>query len=308
MNSEVVSVSSVSKRFGNIIALDEFSLSINHGIFGLIGPNGAGKTTLLRILIGLIRADHGEAAVLGFDPSRDSLEIRRLVGVLHETPVYPQSLSVRRFLDRIADLYPDGRSVEEVLDLVDLSDSEKRKIGKLSAGMRQKLGVAQALVGSPRLVILDEPTSNLDVMTRRDLLATISRVHEEEGVAFCIISHVLSELERICTNVAFINKGRVIVSGPIHDIVAEFSTNQYQVLLSDPKAVFSAISALDGVDDAEITSTKTITLVTRDSARQELFDGIRRIAERSQVQLHEIERTRSLERAFLEVMRREEKR
>lgn len=306
-NEEVISVSNVSKHFGDVTALDRFNLTINHGIFGLIGPNGAGKTTLLRILIGLIRTDLGKVRVLGFNPSRDSLEIRRLVGVLHENPVYPRSLSVERFLDRITNLYPDGRSSEEVLDLVGLSDSKERKIGKLSAGMRQKLGVAQALIGSPRLILLDEPTSNLDVMTRRNLLETISRVHEEEGVAFCIISHVLSELERVCTDVAFINTGRTIVSGPIHDVVAKYSTNQYEIILSDPKIVLEAISTLDGVENAEITSTKAITLGIRDGVQQELFGQIKQVTQRNGVQLHEIEKTRSLERAFLEVMRHEKK-
>jgi ABC-2 type transport system ATP-binding protein len=192
-----------------------------------------------------------------------------------------------------------------VLELVGLHDSRDRKIGKLSAGMRQRLGVAQALVGNPELVLLDEPTSNLDVMARRNLLSTITDVHETEGVSFCIISHVLSELERVCTDVAFINKGRAITAGPIYDVISKHSANQFNVLLSDPKIIIEDIRNMDFVESADITGAKSITVVLGNGADMTLLDDIRHRAESRGVQVYEIEKIHSLERAFLEVMKHE---
>jgi ABC-2 type transport system ATP-binding protein len=163
MTKEILSVSDLTKRFGDIVALDRLTLSMRHGIFGLIGPNGAGKTTLLRVLLGLIKADGGEAKVLGLDINDESFDIRRRVGVLHEHPIYPPSLTAGRYLERVSRLYDAGRDPSELLELVGLLDAKQRKIGNLSAGMRQRLGVAQALIGKPELVFLDEPTSNLDI-------------------------------------------------------------------------------------------------------------------------------------------------
>lgn len=302
---EVWSVSNLTKEFGEITALDRFNLSVNHGIFGLVGPNGAGKTTLLRILIGLIEPDEGRAQVLGMDACQDSLKIRQRVGVLHENPLYPASLKVSGFLERVSRLFRTSRSTHEVLEMVGLHDAKNRRIGELSAGMRQRLGVAQALVGNPELVFLDEPTSNLDVIARRNLLTTISDVHETEGVAFCIISHVLSELERVCTDVAFINRGRTIAAGPITDVISEHSANHFSVFLSNPKDVFEDIKSLDFIERANITGTKSITVVLVEGTDKTMLDEIKLLAKRKSVQVYEIEKARSLEHAFMEVMKLE---
>jgi ABC-2 type transport system ATP-binding protein len=125
MTKEILSVSDLTKRFGDIVALDRLTLSMRHGIFGLIGPNGAGKTTLLRVLLGLIKADGGEAKVLGLDINDESFDIRRRVGVLHEHPIYPPSLTAGRYLERVSRLYDAGRDPSELLELVGLLDAKQ---------------------------------------------------------------------------------------------------------------------------------------------------------------------------------------
>jgi ABC-2 type transport system ATP-binding protein len=302
---KVLSISNASKRFRDVQALDKLTLEMGNGVFGLIGPNGAGKTTLLRILLGLIQADEGRIEVLGLDAYTESFEIRKRLGVLHEHPIYPPSLTVNHFLERVSKIYKSRENPIELLDVVGLSEAKQRKIGNLSAGMRQKLGVAQALIGKPELVFLDEPTSNLDVMARRDLLNVILNIHKEEGVSFCIISHVLSELERVCSDVAFINAGRSIVAGPIHEIITQYSSNQYTIIASDPRILHDELIKADIVERSEVTGAKAMTVIMRSDNHSTILAEIEQLAKSKEIKVYDIERTKSLEEAFLEVMRHE---
>jgi ABC-2 type transport system ATP-binding protein len=303
--SSVITAENVSKRFGQVVALDNFSLHAGKGIIGLIGPNGAGKTTFLRVLLGLIQADSGQVEVMGMDSSRNSYEIRQRVGVLHEYPIYPSSITVSHFLEKVSRLYRSRESPAELIGLVGLTEAAGRKIGKLSAGMRQRLGVAQALIGKPELVFLDEPTSNLDVMARRDLLKTLLRVHKEEEVSFCIISHVLSELERVCSDVAFIKGGRVIVVGPLHEVISRFAASQYHVVVSDPHLILDDLTNIGGIERVELAGVKTITVVLTDGKWDSIVLAIEELAKQKGVKVYEIEKASTLEEAFLEVMRNE---
>ncbi|TFG13433.1 ABC transporter ATP-binding protein [Candidatus Thorarchaeota archaeon] len=299
----IVSVHNLTKRFGNIIALDKLSLRMDYGVFGLIGPNGAGKTTLLRILLGLIEADGGSSIVLEQDTATHSFEIRQRIGVLHERPTYPSSLTVGHFLKRVSNLYETSEDIDILLKRVELLNAKERRIRALSAGMHQKLGIAQALIGKPELVFLDEPTSNLDVMARVDLLRTIRDVHRNEGVSFCIISHVLSELERVCDNVAFINKGKTVVQGPIQEIINEYSSNQYNVVVSDPHILCKDLQTINDVMHVEVTGAKTLTIMVTTNNPKQLRTDIERCARLKGVNVYEMEKSHSLEQAFVEVMR-----
>ncbi|MGD2072356.1 MAG: ABC transporter ATP-binding protein [Candidatus Thorarchaeota archaeon] len=302
---KIVSVHNLTKRFGNIVALDELTLNMDSGVFGLIGPNGAGKTTLLRILLGLIKADEGTSKVLDQDTVTYSFEIRQRIGVLHELPVYPSSLTVGHFLERVSNLYETREDIDEMLKLVGLLDAKHRRIRALSAGMRQRLGIAQALIGKPELVFLDEPTSNLDVMARAELLKTIRNVYKIEGVSFCIISHVLSELERVCDNVAFINKGKTVIAGPIQDIINKYSSNHYNIVVSDPYTIFEDLQTITDVIHVEVTGAKTLTIIVRTDDLKQLRTDIERCAGLKGVNVYEMEKSTSLEQAFMEAMRNE---
>jgi len=301
----IIVAKDITKRFGQVLALDNFNLSTSKGIIGLIGPNGAGKTTFLRILLGLIPPDEGEVRVMGLESQHDSYEIRQRIGVLHEYPLYPPSMTVNLFLERVARLYTDRENVVELLDQVGLENAAQRKIGKLSAGMRQRLGVAQALIGKPELVFLDEPTSNLDVMARRELLKMLTQVHEENGVSFFIISHVLSELERVCSDVAFIKKGRTIVVGPLHEVIKQFASSQYHVVVSNPRLIVDDLASIEGIENVEIAGVKTISIALKDGKQDSVLRAIEEIARRKDVQVYEIEKASTLEEAFLKVMQHE---
>ena len=205
--TDIVSVTGLSKTFGKVEALKEFTLDIEAGIFGPIGPNGAGKTTLIRVLLGLIHADAGQANVLGMNVRTHSLDIRRRIGVLHERPSFTPTISTLDYLQCVKQIYRSQSDPKELLATVGLEDAHDRKIMNLSAGMHQRLGIAQALIGSPELVFLDEPTSNLDVVGRDEIIKLIVDLNLDLGVSFFIASHILSELERACQTVAFIREG-----------------------------------------------------------------------------------------------------
>ncbi len=301
----MISVHELHKRFGDTKALDGMSLDMRKGILGLIGPNGAGKTTLIRILLGLIRPDDGGAAVLGFDVRKDSLRIRQKIGILHEAPSYPSTLKVAYYLHRVAKLYDRQRSCDELLELVGLTNAKDKKIRNLSAGMKQRLGIAQALIGEPELVFLDEPTSNLDPIARSDILQMILHIHKDTGVSFLISSHILIELEKVCTDIAFMNDGKVIERGSILDVLRKHSDNRYVILLSDPHALIRDIQKIRDVVSVEISGAKSITVATTKNMQQQLLTKIEQLAQQRGVSIYEIDKTSSLDQAFREVMRNE---
>ena len=176
MTQFVVFTNGLVKRFGNVEALRGLSLEVPKGVSGLVGPNGSGKTTLINILLGLLKPDDGEAYMLGLDCWRDSYQIKQRVGVLRENPGYPKHLTGNRYLKmiaRIRDLPQPEVEVKKALESVELIGAGDRRIGEYSAGMLQRLGLAQALMGDPELIILDEPIANLDPLSRIKLLETI---------------------------------------------------------------------------------------------------------------------------------------
>jgi ABC-2 type transport system ATP-binding protein len=196
-NRFVVEVDKISKNFGHVQALDELELKIEPGLFGIIGPNGAGKTTLLRILLGLIQPSSGFARVLDMDISQ-SKKIRERIGVLLENPTLPKAMGAREYLSQVIKLYGGNSDPDELLELVGLQDATNRQIGHLSAGMRQRLGIALVFAGNPELIILDEPTSNLDVPGREQMLDLLSHLYHKSKVSIIIASHILTELEQVC--------------------------------------------------------------------------------------------------------------
>ncbi|MGY5875808.1 MAG: ABC transporter ATP-binding protein [Candidatus Thorarchaeota archaeon] len=298
----MISVSKIYKDFGAIRALDELTLQIEPGIFGLIGPNGAGKTTLIRILVGLIRPDAGKGQVLGFDIRSNSVSIRRRIGVLHEKPSFPRNMKVQDYLIKVAMIYNSDASPEELLTIVDLTNASGRQIGNLSAGMLQRLGIAQALIGQPELVILDEPTSNLDVSGRDDVVSLIVKLHNELDVSFFISSHVLSELERACHQVAFIKMGKIIERGTVLDIIKKHTTETFRIITSDSKKLRSAIDDIPGLSKAKISGANAITVRIEGREVEEVKADVVVIAESLEIEIYAIEEAASLENAYRRIM------
>ena len=213
----------LTKQFGDLTAVDNINLNINTGeLFGFLGPNGAGKTTTIKMLIGLLRPTSGICRIGGFDVTEQPLEARRVFGYIPDNPFLYEKLTGREFLHFMADLYsvsPQNREahIQDLLTLLDLQDKGNDLIGGYSRGMRQKIALAGALIHTPRVIFLDEPTVGLDprgARTMRDILREMFR----RGTTVFISTHILEIAERLCDRVAIVNKGRMIAMGTMEEL------------------------------------------------------------------------------------------
>jgi ABC-2 type transport system ATP-binding protein len=294
----------LTKRFGGergVLAVDRLDLDVPAGsVFGLLGPNGAGKTTTLRLITGLARPTDGVVTIDGVTVSsatERAIATRRSIGVLDQDPRYYGWMTGRElveFAGRLQDLSPADarRRSTETLELVGLADAAGRRIGGYSGGMRQRIGIAQALVAEPRLLVLDEPVSSLDPEGRRDLLVLIERLRASATVLFS--THVLADIERICDRVGIIDHGRLVTEGPLDELLGRFAQPLYRL---EPEAgQESAIEALvarlrgtpwvDGVreeagriivsvTDEAVASAELLPLVVSAGVRLALFERAR---------------------------------
>ena len=223
----------LTKRFGSILALDRLDLAVPRGsIFGLLGPNGAGKTTTIRILAGLARPTAGSALVAGVPVGLGQPELRRRLGYLDQDPRFYSWMKGRELLELVGRLYGLGGAelrtrVAGMLERTGLAGAAERRIGGYSGGMRQRLGIAQALVHAPELLILDEPVSSLDPEGRRDLLELVAGLRGEATVVFS--THVLADVERICDRVAILDRGRRVTEGPLEELLAAHARPIYNL-------------------------------------------------------------------------------
>jgi ABC-2 type transport system ATP-binding protein len=228
-----ISVRGLTKRYGSILALDSLDLQVPAGsVFGFLGPNGAGKTTTLRILTSLANADAGAAAIQGV-PAGDGAPNRRgLIGYLDQDPRFHGWMRGRELLELVGSLYGmrggELRArIDETLDVVGLADAGRRAIGGYSGGMRQRLGLAQAILNRPPVLLLDEPVSALDPEGRRDVLEVIRRLGGESTVLFS--THILNDVERVCDRVAILDHGRLVTEGPMDELLARYAKPIYVV-------------------------------------------------------------------------------
>jgi ABC-type multidrug transport system ATPase subunit len=302
LKGTIISISGITKTFGENKALDGFSLEMEPGIFGLIGPNGAGKTTLLRILLGLARQDKGSAKILEHDTSGDPLRYLKQIGVLHENPYYPPLMTPRQYLDDIGSLYPTSVPAKDLLSMVKLLDAADRKIGHLSAGMRRRLGIAQALVGKPRLVFLDEPTSNLDVSGRDLVVKLIVKLYQKDNVSFVITSHILSELERACHYVAFINAGKIVERGSIQELVQKHTQMRFRVITSDSWTLEEILSNTEGVIDVFVDSSTSIIVEVTEDLLTGIESHFKELIRGTDVKIYEMKTTGTLEDVYRKVI------
>ena len=223
MNAPAIRIDGLGKYFGPVIAIEDVTLEVARGeIFGFLGANGAGKTTTIRLLLDLLRPSKGKASVLGFDCQRDSLKARAQIGYLPgELPVYPD-LSARGYLDYLAKI--DGRPVEAaylklLLRRFDISDVDLgRRLRDQSHGMKQKIGIIQALMARPAVVILDEPTAGLDPFMVHAFRDVIEHVRRSGDATVFLSSHVLTEVETTCDRVGIIRGGRIVMVSSLEDL------------------------------------------------------------------------------------------
>ncbi|MEP6985230.1 MAG: ABC transporter ATP-binding protein [Chloroflexota bacterium] len=211
----MIEVQNLSKRYGNFLAVDQISFTAKTGeIVGLLGPNGAGKTTTMRMLTGFMPPSEGIAKIAGFDVSQNSMEVRKRVGYLPErVPIYPD-MTVQAYIAfwaRLRGIRNPSKQVAHVLETVNLSDRKDTLVRNLSKGMRQRLGLAQALVHDPEVVILDEPTIGIDPQQVIEVRDSVRQLGKKHTVLFS--THILSEAEQVCDRVIIINKGRILAQG-----------------------------------------------------------------------------------------------
>jgi ABC-2 type transport system ATP-binding protein len=242
------------KRYGRILAVDHVDLTVEPGdVFGYLGPNGAGKTTSLRMMLGLIRPTGGTVELFGRDPVREGVR-KALDGVAGfvEAPRFYPYLSGRKNLRLLADYdRPSSRSrIEEMLDVVELRDRAGDKVGGYSHGMRQRLGIAASLLRSPRLLLLDEPTTGLDPAGMRDMRALVRRL-AAEGITVLLSSHLLGEVEELCNRVAIIRTGKIVYEGTLRDLLATAQT-EYRLRATEPERALMICSAQRGVENVRV--------------------------------------------------------
>jgi ABC-2 type transport system ATP-binding protein len=240
------------KRYGEITAVDHVDLTVERGdVFGYLGPNGAGKTTSLRMLLGLIRPTEGSAELFGRDPVETGARALDGVAGFVEGPRFYPYLSGRRNLRLLADL--DGGAaasrIEEVLDIVDLRDRAKDRVGGYSHGMRQRLGIAASLLRAPQLLLLDEPTTGLDPAGMRDMRELVKRL-ASEGITILLSSHILAEVEELCNRVAIIRSGRIIYEGLLDELL-QSAAGGYRLRASDPERARAVLLAR-GVEGVQL--------------------------------------------------------
>jgi ABC-2 type transport system ATP-binding protein len=240
------------KRYGEILAVDHVDLTVEPGdVFGYLGPNGAGKTTSLRMMLGLIRPTEGSARLFGRDPLVEGAKALDGVAGFVEGPRFYPYLSGRKNLQLLADYDGgDARSrIDEVLELVELRDRAKDRVGTYSHGMGQRLGIAGALLRRPKLLLLDEPTTGLDPAGMRDMRDLVKRL-AGEGLTVLLSSHLLGEVEELCNRVAIIRKGRIVYEGSLGELLATAASG-YRLRTTENERARTVCLAQRGVEGLE---------------------------------------------------------
>ncbi len=224
---DAITCDGLVKRYGDVTALDGLNLAVPRGsIFGFLGPNGAGKTTAIRLLTGLAHPTAGSASVAGFDVGDDCNAMRQRISYLDQQPHFYDWMRGRELLEFVGELFGlSGNTlrsrVDDVLQLTGLTDAARRKIGGYSGGMRQRLGLAQALINQPEVLFLDEPVSSLDPAGRHDLLQIIDGLRGQATVFMS--SHILADIERVCDRVAIINHGHLVVESSVSELQSQYA-------------------------------------------------------------------------------------
>ena len=255
MTAPPIEARGLIKRYGHITAVDDVDLTVSAGdIYGYLGPNGAGKTTSLRMLLGLIRPDSGSARLFGRDPLVEGARALDGVAGFVEAPRFYPYMSGRRNLEMAAALDGDGAAgrIDEALDTVDLADRAGDKVGGYSHGMRQRLGIAGALLRDPRLLLLDEPTTGLDPGGMRDMRALIKRL-AGQGITVLLSSHLMGEVEELCDRVAIVGNGRVLYEGSLPELIAT-TAGGYVLRTTDDVYAAELASRRPDIDDLERTA------------------------------------------------------
>jgi ABC-2 type transport system ATP-binding protein len=283
-NDLVICTEGLSKSFGEVHALKSLDLRVpQKSIFAFLGPNGAGKTTTIKLLLGLIRPTSGSGKILGMDIIQDSVDIRARIGYLPQDTRFYEHMTVRQTLEYTAKFFYAGpqseidKRVNEMIELVGLEGKADRPIKGFSGGERQRLGIVQAEVNYPDLLILDEPAASLDPQGRRDVLEVMSRIRKHATIFYC--THILDDVQRVSDQVAIVNQGELVRQSSIEELLAGTGDAVYSVTLKgDTQRAYSQIKKLpwvSGVDARqEDGHTAWQVSVTDEAAAEEHLIGL----------------------------------
>jgi ABC-2 type transport system ATP-binding protein len=309
MSEIVIETSQLVKKYENQTVVDNLDMAVYEGeIFGFLGPNGAGKTTTMKMLLGLVHPTSGTGTVAGHDIVREVLDVRKSCGVLPDPAGFYDNLTARQNLRFYGKLYGlRGKDLESkadtTLDLVGLQDAKDKKIGKFSKGMKQRFGVAQAVVHDPPVLMFDEPTAGIDPQGAEDF-RVLMRHLRDQGKTIFLTSHIMPEVEAICGRIGIIVGGRMDICGNVNELVDHYAQRQgYRLKLctrhGDEITLFRLLKSIEGV----ITVTKNDDAFIIDSS-EEISENVSRAVSRSLGIVVELQSYRpSLNELFLEVTR-----
>jgi ABC-2 type transport system ATP-binding protein len=260
-----VTARALRKTYGTLEAVAGVDVTVAAGdVYGYLGPNGAGKTTSLRMMLGLVRPTSGEVRLFGRDPVLDPVAALDGVAGFVEEPAFYPYLSGRANLELLAGLDGnDGDRVGEVLELVELTGRAHDRVRGYSHGMRQRLGLAAALLRSPRLLVLDEPTTGLDPAGMRDMRTLVRRL-AGEGITVLLSSHLMGEVEALCNRVAILRQGRVRYEGGLAELLAQ-SAGRHRLLATDPARAYELARGAQGVRDVHADAGTVVFAADRDA-------------------------------------------
>lgn len=274
--SKVIEVDELTKLFADQAAVDHLSFSVDKGsVFGFLGPNGAGKTTTQRLLTGLAKPTSGTARIMGYDIVEDEAAVRKVIGFLPDVPSFYGWMTAEEYLFFSAGLFDipavlSTKQIKRLLKLTGLAGVTK-KIGGYSRGMKQRLGIAQALVNDPEVILMDEPTSALDPIGRKEILELIESLGKEVTVFFS--THILSDVERVCDSVAILNKGRLVTEADLESLKKDYARPSFVIEFgSDPSSFEGSLINMPWVEKTERAEGFILTVKTKDidSGQKEL--------------------------------------
>jgi ABC-2 type transport system ATP-binding protein len=286
----VIEADGLGKRYGSVVALESLTFAVRSGeILGVLGPNGAGKTTAIRILTTILTPDRGRFSVAGV-PHTQPAEIRRRVGVVPESAGYPEGQTGEEFLRFHARLFGHSRAsaraaAKALLTQVGLAERGGSLIASYSRGMRQRLGIARALVNDPQVVFLDEPTLGLDPAGQRQVLALIRSITSERGATVLLCTHLLAEVEEVCSRVLILNRGRVAADGTVSEIARRAAaprSARLRVAAEHVERALRALAAAKGIENVEPANGQPGSLTATlngDASAHAMNDGLRALAE-----------------------------
>lgn len=301
-NEPIISLSHVTKRIGRTTIIDDLTFDVPQGeIFGFLGPNGAGKTTTIRMIVGLMSITKGEILIKGKNIKTEFEQAIRHVGAIVESPEMYKYLTGYQNLVHYARMVPGvtKERIDEVVSLVKLENRIHDKVKKYSLGMRQRLGVAQALLHQPSLLILDEPTNGLDPAGIRELRDYLRHLTRTEGISVVVSSHLLSEMELMCDRVAILQRGKLVEVMPIQEFTRKNDQTQtYLIQAQPPEQAMLTIRQMDGVQDVKLIQDGLVEVTTERECIPDILAGLMK----NHIRIYGVQVvSQSLEERFLEI-------